>query len=279
MDINTLFFQLLLSIPLTIILNYIENKSEDRIHRILIPTIYIIFISALIPPLKINIFLITIFEVFLRNFYLSAVLNKTNRDNKALILDSILSILLSLITYNYFISKVDVIPTPESIRPFLWFLIIIYIVYLYKNISKDYNRLVTKKKKEREKEYTIMQYAKLKTKYSDLIKSKNGTINVLTYALMIHEDYKKPKLYRAISEYIGIVTKRETSYSILQIPSYNRLTDEQAILMTISNFENIQKESGLKDKELIDLLLKDYSEEDKIDIISAYNDIVEFNKK
>ena len=49
--------------------------------------------------------------------------------------------------------------------------------------------------------------------------------------------------------------------------------------MTINNFESIQKETGLKDKLLIDYLLKDYTETDKQDIISAYNEIVEFNKK
>jgi len=280
MDIKILIFQILLTIPLTIILNYIENKNKDRINSIIIPTIYIILIAALFPSLKQNIFLITIFEVFIRNFYLTTILNKTSNDTKSLIIDNILSMVLSVLTYNYFISQVDlVIPTPESIKPFLWFLIFVYIVYIIRIASKDSNKLKRRKAEKRAKEYTIMQYAKLKTKYSELIKSRNGTINVLTYAIMIHNDYKKPKLYRKISEYIGIITKRETTYSILQIPSYNRLTDEEAITMTINKFESIQKENNVKDKELIDLILKDEPEEDKLDIIAAYNDIVEFNKK
>jgi len=280
MDIKILIFQILLTIPLTIILNYIENKNKDRINSIIIPTIYIILIAALFPSLKQNIFLITIFEVFIRNFYLTTILNKTSNDTKSLIIDNILSMVLSVLTYNYFISQVDlVIPTPESIKPFLWFLIFVYIVYIIRIASKDSNKLKRRKAEKRAKEYTIMQYAKLKTKYSELIKSRNGTINVLTYAIMIHNDYKKPKLYRKISEYIGIITKRETAYSILQIPSYNRLTDEEAITMTINKFESIQKENNVKDKELIDLILKDEQEEDKLDIIAAYNDIVEFNKK
>ena len=100
-----------------------------------------------------------------------------------------------------------------------------------------------------------MQYAKYKSKYSNLIKSKNGTINVLTYALMIHEDYKKPKLYRKVSEYLGAITKKETKYGILQIPSHTYLSDEETIKITINNFETIKKENNLKDNSLIDKIL------------------------
>ena len=137
MDIKILIFQILLTIPLTIILSYIENKNKDRINSILIPTIYIILIAALFPSLKQNIFLITIFEVFIRNFYLTTILNKTSNDTKSLIIDNILSMVLSVLTYNYFISQVDlVIPTPESIKPFLWFLLILYVTYLLYIIYK-----------------------------------------------------------------------------------------------------------------------------------------------
>ena len=280
MEIKALFLQIALTIPLTIILNIIENKTSERINRILIPTIYTIIVAALIPSIKTNIFLIPVFEVFIRNFYMTAVLNKNNINTKTMLIDSILSIIFALIVYNYFISNVeDVIPTPESIKPFLWFLMLIYLVIVFKKVNKDQEHIVTKKTKEKVRENTIMQYAKFKTKFNNLIKSRNGTINVLTYAIMIHEDYKKPKLYRKFSEYIGMVTKRETKYSILQVPSYTHLTDEQAIVMTINKFETEQKETGFKDKLLIDYLLRDYLETDKQDIISAYNEIVEFNKK
>ena len=280
MEIKILFIQIALTIPLTIILNIIESKTPERINRIIIPTLYTILVAAIFPSLKTNIFLIPVFEVFIRNFYMTTILNKSNLNTKNIIIDSILSIIFALFVYNYFISNVDIVtPTPESIKPFLWFLIIIYLIMTYKKVTKDQVFITNKKTKERAKENTIMQYAKLKTKFSHLIKSKNGTINVLTYAIMIHEDYKKPKLYRKFTEYIGMVTKKETKYSILQVPSYTHLTDEQAITMTINKFETIQKETGLKDKLLIDNLLQDYNETDKQDIISAYNDIVEFNKK
>ena len=281
MTLSTIIIQVLLTIPLTILLNYFNNKENRRLNQILIPSIYIILISALLPSIKENIFLIVIFEIFIRNFY---VTNITNRQVETsvftFIIESILSIALSLFTYNYFINQVaTVIPNPEEIKGFIWFLIILYIANLYKVNSQ--NKVVKEKTQniKRKKEKTIMQYAKFKNMYSQIVNSSEDMINNLTYATMIYEDYKTPKFYRNINSYIGAVTKKETKYGIMQIPSYTRLSDDESIKMVIENFENKKKESKLKDNELLSELLNNYSEDSKKDILSIYNEILEFTQK
>ena len=281
MTLSTIIIQVLLTIPLTILLNYFNNKENRRLNQILIPSIYIILISALLPSIKENIFLIVIFEIFIRNFY---VTNITNRQVETsvltFIIESILSIALSLFTYNYFINQVStVIPNPEEIKGFIWFLIILYIANLYKVNSQ--NKVIKEKTQsiKRKKEKTIMQYAKFKNMYSQIVNSSEDMINNLTYATMIYEDYKTPKFYRNINSYIGAVTKKETKYGIMQIPSYTRLSDEESIKMVIENFENKKKESKLKDNELLRELLNNYSEDSKKDILSIYNEILEFTQK
>ena len=281
MTLSTIIIQVLLTIPLTILLNYFNNKENRRLNQILIPSIYIILISALLPSIKENIFLIVIFEIFIRNFY---VTNITNRQVETsvltFIIESILSIALSLFTYNYFINQVStVIPNPEEIKGFIWFLIILYIANLYKVNSQ--NKVIKEKTQsiKRKKEKTIMQYAKFKNMYSQIVNSSEDMINNLTYATMIYEDYKTPKFYRNINSYIGAVTKKETKYGIMQIPSYTRLSDEESIKMVIENFETKKKESKLKDNELLRELLNNYSEDSKKDILSIYNEILEFTQK
>ena len=56
MTLSTIIIQVLLTIPLTILLNYFNNKENRRLNQILIPSIYIILISALLPSIKENIF-------------------------------------------------------------------------------------------------------------------------------------------------------------------------------------------------------------------------------
>lgn len=280
MTLSTIIIQILLTIPLTIILNFFQKENNRRINQILIPTIYTIIIAALIPSVKENIFLIVVFEIFIRNFYITNVINSNNEvSNVTYIIESLISIAISLFTYNYFISKVDtIIPNPEDIKGFVWFLIILYVVYLY-NLSTQ-NKVKQEKIKttKRKKEKTIMQYAKFKNIYSSNIKSKNELINNLIYSIMIFEDYKTPKIYRNINAYIGAVTKKETKYGIMQIPSFERLSDEASIKLVIEDFEKQLKNTKLKEQEQLNKLLEKYKTEEQQEIISIYKEIETFNK-
>ncbi len=281
MTLTTIILQILLTIPLTIILNYFKKEENRRINQLIIPSLYIIIISALIPGVKENIFLIVVFEIFIRNFYITNVVNGNNEISTfTYIIESILSIAISLFTYNYFISQVDtVIPNPEDIKGFVWFLIILYITYLYKLSTKNKVKEEKIKTIKHKTEKIIMQYAKFKNIYSSQIKSKNEFINNLVYAIMIHEDYKTPKIYRNIHAYIGAVTKKETKYGIMQIPSYERLSDVASIKVVVDSFEKQLKNTKLKEEEKLTKLLSNYKAEDQQNIISIYNDIVEFTKK
>lgn len=281
MTLITLIIQLLLTIPLTIILNYCKRKNKNKIDQILIPTIYIIILSALIPSIKENIYLIVIFEIFVRNFYITNVINNNDPDsNNVFIIQSLISVGLSILTYNYFISSMEtIIPEPEEIRGFVWFLILLYIVSIYNNLTKD-NKIKEKQKFTiKKKENTVMQYAKYKTKYSTVVNSKNKTINELVYSIMIYESYKTPTINRKLEEYVGAVTKKETKYGIMRQKSFNHLTDEESIKVVIEKLENISKDMNLKSENSIKELLIDYSEEEKNNIIYIYNEIVEFSKK
>ena len=281
MTLTTIILQILLTIPLTILLNNFQNKDDRRINQILIPSIYIIIISALVPSIKENVFLIVIFEIFIRNFYITNVINRSNESSAfSFIIENIISIGLSLFVYNYFIGKVSsVIPNPEDIKGFIWFLIVIYIVYLY-NISNKNKEVVEKAKTAKIRtEKTIMQYAKFKNKYSNEVKSKNKLINNLIYSIMIFEDHKTPKLYRSINAYLGTITKKETKYGIMQLSSYNRISDEESIKMTINNFETELKNTKLKEEEKIEKLLTKYKDDEKEQIKAIYKEIVEFSQK
>lgn len=281
MTLTTIILQILLTIPLTIILNYFKKEENRRINQLIIPSLYIIIISALIPSVKENIFLIVVFEIFIRNFYITNIVNGNNEISTfTYITESIISIAISLFTYNYFISQVDtVIPNPEDIKGFVWFLIILYITYLYKLSTKNKVKEEKIKTIKHKTEKTIMQYAKFKNIYSNSIKSKSEFINNLVYAIMIHEDYKTPKIYRNIKAYIGAVTKKETKYGIMQISSYERISDEESIKIVVDNFEKQLKNNKLKENEKLNKLLTNYKPEDQQNIISIYNDIVEFTKK
>jgi len=278
MSLATLLIQIILTVPLTIILNYFKNKDNRCLNQILIPTIYIILISALIPSIKQNIFLIVVFEIFIRNFYITNVTNQSkNISNMRFIIESIISIVLSIFTYNYFISKVDsVIPEPESIKAFLWFLIVLFLISLYKISNKNNINKEEIKSNEIKKEQVVIKYAEFKTKYSSLVKSRNSIVNNMAYALMIYNDRMNPKIGRKIKEFIYSFSKNENKYGIMQVPSYVKISDEESIRMTVKELERKVKNSKLKSNEQVDLLLKDIN--GKEEILKIYNIILEFQR-
>lgn len=281
MTLFTIILQIILTIPLTIILIHYQKEENKQINQILIPSAYIIIISAIIPVVKENIFLIVVFEMFMRNFYITNIVNSNNEQSTSkYIINSLLSIALSLFTYNYFIGQVDsVIPNPNDIKEFVWFLIILYSLYLYNTLNKNKEKQNKVKTNTFKTEKIIMQYAKFKNQYASIIKSKNELVNNLTYAIMIHNDYKTPKIYRNINTYIGAITKKETNYGIMQIPSYERISDEESIKIVIADFEKKLKNNKLKENEKIEKLLSNFQTKEKEEIIKIYTDIKEFIKK
>ena len=281
MTLLTIILQIFLTIPLTILLIHFQKEENKALNQILIPSVYIIIISAIIPSVKENIFLIVVFEVFMRNFYITNIAN-TNTEHGPIkyITNSILSIALSIFTYNYFISQVDtVIPNPNDIKEFIWFLIIIYSLYLYNKTNKNKEKKEIQKTNNLKTEKIIMQYAKFKNQYATIVKSKNELINNLTYAIIIYNDYKTPKIYRNINTYIGAITKKETNYGIMQIPSYERISDEESIKIVLTDFEKKLKNSKSKENEKIEKLLSNFQTKEKEEIIKIYTDIKEFIKK
>ena len=278
MTLTTLIVQILLTIPLTLIINTLSKKENNTIHRIIVPTVYIIIISALVPLIKENIFLIVVFELFIRNFYISNFSNRANNIAKFLI-ESVISVALCLFTYNQFISKLDsVIPSPESIKPFLWFLMIVYIYSLCKPQINKVNQMIPEKRTV-DKENTIMLFAKYKNKYHKVIKTKNSLITNLIYAIMIYNGTTKPNALRKAIELRGMITTKPVPYGIMQVTSKIKITDEESIGIVVSNFEKLLKNSKLTEKQKVDKLLTDYNADNKNEILEIYNEISEFLKK
>ena len=218
MNIFTLIFQIVFIFPLFFIHEIIDKKEINIVEKAIIPTIYIIVLSALVPDLKTNIFLIVIFEIIFREFYYNYFSNKGSMLNKKeYLIETIISIVLSLITYFYFLNQVDnALPTVEEARPFIWLLVIIFIYNILKNNIDIKIKIENSNFINRKKEYVIVEYARLKNMYYRVIRSKVEDINLLTYSIMIYENNKRPKYVREIDKIVNRFLNREIKYGITQ---------------------------------------------------------------
>jgi len=285
MNLFNILIQLVFTVPLFCIIEYFNKKEISNIQKILIPVVYIIILCGFCTEIKSNIYLIVIFEFFLRNFYQNYVVNKDILVNKKeYFFNSLISIILSIFIYDYYISKVDnIFPLPSEFRSLLWFLIIIFIYVLFKNTGSK----VTKVKKDsfidRKREYVVVMYAKFKSKYYRIVKSKNMVINRLVYSIMIYENYKNPCFYRKFGNLINRFVNKEYKYGIMQVESDKEIDDEKSIKLAITKLEKSYSKLDKKMTEkdiVLNLLREKYDNNDYIkDIVDIYDEITDFQSR
>lgn len=136
------------------------------------------------------------------------------------------SIGLSIYVYKL-IDKVDkILPDPESLRDEMWILIILFLYSAFNNITFGRNGSLKRKEK-----YLNKTYTRLKTKYDKTISKEcdNYFFTQVIYAIMINENFNRPKIVRWI-EYMRFgLTKRPHTLGIMQVTSSKRINDEQSI--------------------------------------------------
>lgn len=94
-------------------------------------------------------------------------------------------------------------------------------------------------------------FNRIKTKYHDIIirYSDNNRFHQIAYAIILHENFNRPKLFRWI-EYIKSFFSKEGTYGIMQVKSEERLNDkesvERGVAMLHNQFLKLQEE--FKDK-------------------------------
>ncbi len=280
----TVIIQILFSVPLFFIITFFSKKNVSLIQRILIPVVYMVVLASAYPDIKNNIYLVVIFEFILHEFYVNYIVDKNLLLNKKeFFVQNVISIGLSFLIYDYYISKVDnLLPLPEEFRGLLWFLIILFIYGLLReniktSLSKEKVRFI-----EQKREYVIVTYAKFKNKYYRIIKSKNIFINRLTYAIMIYENYKNPYFWRKMNLIKNRFTNCEAKYGIMQVESNKEIDDDKSIKLTMTKLEKKYEKYDDKTNEkeiIIDLLNAQYSKENLNNIIDIYNEIVEFENR
>lgn len=293
MNLFIIVIQFIFAIPLFLIINYFEsNKDNDtnNINHIIIPSVYIIILSALFASfnwhsLNNNIFMIVVFELIIRLFYVKTILNRDVLvNNKYYFTIYLLAILSAALVDFNIIAKVDsVVPSIESILPGLWLLIIIFIYFLLKD--KLTLKFIQEKRSitSRMGEYIVVSYARLKNKYHKYVNTKNNDIKLITYSIMIYENYKNPLLMRKLDNLLVKYDTEATELGIMQIKTNKLITDEESIKLAVNKITKIIEKEQIKkitDKNIEKVLQKFKNNDIFIkDVSDIYRKILGFEEE
>lgn len=276
-----IFVYLLLGIFLFMILKVLNKKFNlTLIDYIVFSLIYIIAISSFYKA-SANIFLVIIFEMLINIVYTTYVKEENFFKYNLIVRMYIILIFLAFIINKKLINTTNINLSGEDIGILIWALIIIFIYSFFKNNDIQFNAYKVNRTDSNldNTEYIVMQYAKFRNLYKDIIKIDKSLINIV-YAGMIYLNHERPLYLRKLDNFKFKIDNKKRCLGIMQIDSSKIITDYDSVLLAIKDIEKLSSKLKAKkikksefNKELIKIYFKKY---DYYKIIEIHNVINKF---
>lgn len=282
MEILNILIYIVSGLLLFFIIQLTNKKSDNNyLSQILISLVYIIIISGIFKSITENVFVIILIELLIRMIYTSYILEKKVLLNKDYVTTYLVTIITSYILNVYFINNVDsVFLTAEELKPIIWVLIILFIYTFFKTSFNWKSKKVDNINLLTKKEYIVVEYAKLKNKYFDMIKPKNKDLIPIIYAIMVYENYQRPYYLRKIDNIKFHLTGEKRNLGIMQVATNKMITDEESINIVTKKLEKIIPKSKSKSKKQEEIISSYEKNKIKAEIIKEiHKKIVEFNEQ
>lgn len=226
-------------IQLSIFVRDDEAPAFNFILRTFSPVIYIILLSTLFYSLEYdsivkNIWLIVLYYFIFRATY-NLVMGRMELINwKTQFTQWIISIPLSYFIYTKIITqKVNLMPDVNTIGNELWLIIIIYLYIVMNNIKTS-----DEGTRRRKISYIKNKYYKYRKLYSKIIEkhAKNKKIENIIYALLIYENFARPKAFRFFESLVP--EGYEITRGVMQIKTNKRISDVESIILATKKIKN-----------------------------------------
>ena len=284
------FVQLLFGILLFFLINWIGKhsysigymgisifvKAEEApalnfLIRVLTPIVYLIIISSILYYLSldkyvINIYLVNIYYIIFRLFF-NIITNRgklLDWYRQALYWSTI--IIISYFVYDKIIRvKENILPDFTTIANELWIIILIFVFQLTNNIRFSQNGTVRRKEN-----YLKSRYEHFKKLYGALIKdiTKNEVLESVTYAILIYEDFNRPKIIRIIENLKHLFSNESHTLGVMQVRSDTLINDKESVILgtnkIVDSYNKYVRENTVEGEEIyewsvINSIISDYN--------------------
>jgi hypothetical protein len=222
-----------------------EAPALNFLIRVLTPIVYIIIISTILYYFGLdkyvkNIYLVNIYYIMFRLIF-------NLMTNRGLLLNWYKQFLywfaiavISYFTYDKLIKeKTNILPDFTTIANELWIIILVFIFQITNNVKLSEDG--TLKRKE---VYLKSRYNYFKKLYGKIIKenTKNDVLETISYAIIIYEDFNRPKLARYIENIRFRLTKKPHTLGVMQVSTNKLLTDKESIILGTKKIVNAHKD-------------------------------------
>lgn len=214
------------------------------IFRVVAPIVYFIIVCAIAQQLGFysflnNSYLIVVYYWLFRLFWIFSAHRWALTSWGQQILYLSCSIALAIWVYSLMEKAEKILPNPQNLIDNLWLLIILFI-YSVLNKTQDL-REKTIKRMDR---YYIRQYSNFHQKYNKIIKEffHDDFYEALTYAIMIYEDFNRPRIVRYLEYVSFFILRRPHTLGIMQVKTAKCINNVQSIKLAMRKIKIDAKE-------------------------------------
>lgn len=237
-----------------------EAPAFNFLFRVISPVIYLFIISAVLYKTGLDRFVTNVY--FISIYYVGFRLVFNLITNRGLLMNWYRQFLywISIITISYFsyseiiYKKENILPNFETISNELWIIILIFLFHTLNQI-----RISSEKTIKRKENYLKNRLAFFKNKYSSLVNSKidNDKLKSIVYAIMIYEDFNRPKVARLIENVCFKLIGKKHSLGVMQVQTTRYIDDRKSVELGIDKIKTAYlralKKMNLEKKELIEI--------------------------
>jgi hypothetical protein len=224
-------------IEISIFVKTEEAPALNFLIRVLSPIVYLIIISAILyyfglDRFVINIYLVNIYYVIFRLLF-NLLTNRGRLLNwyRQFIYWAAIIIISYLAYIKLICVKSNILPDFTTLANELWIIILIFIFQVTNNI-----RLSKTATEKRKFNYIKSRYFNLKNLYDSIIKesTKNQILEALIYAIMIYEDFNRPKIVRFIENILFRISKKPRTLGIMQVKTDKFISDKESVMLGVN---------------------------------------------
>lgn len=260
-----------------------EAPAFNFTFRVLTPIVVIIIISAVLYNLNLdryvhNIYLVSVYYVSFRMIFNLLIGRFFLINWSKQIIYAFFIIGLTYIVYKKIIvHKENLLPDFSNIANELWIIIIVFIFTFINQIPfSDF------KSNNRKHHYIKTVLRNIQNRYSEIVTSqtkKNIRLEQIIYAIIIYENFNRPKAFRIIEYISNNFSSKSRTYGIMQVNSKEPISDLESVQegtrIIVDNFSSLipeykkkrterKKEENLNsinyvDHELQNKLIKSYN--------------------
>jgi hypothetical protein len=211
-----------------------EAPAFNFLIRVLTPVIYIIIVSAIFYALRLDKYVV---RIYLVNFYYIVFRLLFNLGtNRGLLLNWYRQFLYwtAIITISYFAydkiikERTNLLPDFNTVSNELWIIVLIFLFQVFNNLR--FSQDATIKRKEN---YIKRRFEIFKLKYGKVISDRtaNSSLQLLVYAIMIYEDFNRPKIARTVENIIQKFDRKPHTLGVMQVRSDKNISDLQSVIL------------------------------------------------